>query len=81
MMCVVKRMQGVLFPLVLNGLLCAGCMSLAIRGFSEGGLPLSKSKRLVGYPAKLAGVACALLGLLFLAACGIGIWWGVAEVH
>lgn len=40
---------------------------LGAKAFTEKGIPLTKEKNLTGATAKIIGVICILLGLLFLA--------------
>jgi hypothetical protein len=73
--------EGVVLPLLLNALLCAGCFRLAMRGFSAEGLPLTRAKRVFGRPAKLGALVSAVLGVCFLTACGVIVWWGLFGVR
>jgi len=43
--------------------LALGCFSLAAKGLSGVGLPLTRGKNITGIPAKIIGVICVILGL------------------
>ena len=40
-------------------------MGLGLKGFSASGLPLTKTKNITGNSAKVIGMICILVGLLF----------------
>jgi hypothetical protein len=52
---------------------------LGAKGFSAGGLPVTGSKRMTGPGAKVTGLVCILIGLLFIAATAIPIIRGLSE--
>jgi len=39
---------------------------LGVKAFTENGIPLTKEKNLTGTTAKVIGVICILLGILFI---------------
>jgi hypothetical protein len=43
--------------------LALGCFSLAMKGFSAQGIPLSKSTFITGLTAQIIGIICGMLGL------------------
>ena len=44
-----------------------GAISLGAKAFdSKAGLPLTRSKRLTGVGAKIIGIICILIGLIFI---------------
>ena len=45
----------------------APAIGLGVKAFTPGGLPLSRKKNLTGTGAKVTGVICILVGLLFFA--------------
>jgi hypothetical protein len=44
-----------------------GAIILGARGFMPEGLPFTNSKRITGTAAKIVGVICILIGLVFIA--------------
>ncbi len=60
---------------MLSIVLAIAFISLGVKGFSESGLPLSKSKSLTGVHGKVVGTICFVLGIAyFIAACGLFPW-------
>ena len=49
----------------------AAAILLGIKGFTPGGLPLTKKKNLTGKTAIIIGIGCILLGVAFILD---GIW-------
>jgi len=49
-------------------LVAIGLIVLGIKGFTEAGIPISKTTTLKGKSGKIAGVACILGGLLLIPA-------------
>jgi hypothetical protein len=44
-----------------------GALILGAKGFSKDGLPFTSNKRLTGTGARIVGVICILIGLVFIA--------------
>ncbi len=44
-----------------------GAIVLGAKGFKREGLPFTSTKRITGTPAKIVGVICILIGLVFIA--------------
>lgn len=44
-----------------------GAIILGAKGFKPEGLPFTNSKRITGTPARIVGVICILIGLVFIA--------------
>ncbi len=55
-----------LLPLLLCASVCFACFSMAFRGFSARGIPVTRTRMMTGLPAVITGIICALLGLYFL---------------
>lgn len=53
--------------IILLPFLILGCFALMKKGFSDAGIPLTSSQNLTGTVAKVLGIVCGLLGLVFLA--------------
>ena len=58
---------------VLVIVLGGSALVLGIKGFSEGGLPLTNSKKLRGRFARFIGSVCILLGVSWII---VGLWLG-----
>jgi hypothetical protein len=51
-----------------------GLIILGVKGFTKGGIPISKSMILQGTAGKVVGVVCILAGVLFIPAFALGLW-------
>jgi hypothetical protein len=65
--------------LILLIALAIGCFSLAAKGFSDEGVPLSSSTNIKGTPAKVIGVICGVLGLAVLGVVGFVVLGSLAR--